>query len=100
GCRIVPETVSRRGLERRRSSDGKDGGHALVLKRRRRECNHHLLRYGFHAERSQSLSLPRRAGSGQIKLELRRKIGSVRLFLALMKVGHDGLRHRIEFLGG
>src|SRR5262249_40687755 len=78
GCRILSETVSRSGLERRRRVTRSHGRHTLIVKGRGAECDHHLLRYGFYAERGQCVCDASGTGSGQVKLEVRSRKEEVR----------------------
>jgi hypothetical protein len=75
--RILSETVSRRGLERRRRFTRTQGRHILILKRKRAECDHHLLRYGFHADRGQSVGDAGGTGSGEVESEVRSRKSEV-----------------------
>ena len=43
-------------------------GTLSILKRRRAECEHHLHRHGFHADRGQCVGDARRVGSGEMKV--------------------------------
>src|SRR5206468_775257 len=78
--RILSETVSRSGLERRRRFTRTHGRHTPILKRRRAEREHHLLRYGFHADRGQFIGDAGRIRSGEVNSEGRSRKDEGRKF--------------------
>ena len=67
GRRILSETVSRRGLERKFRLNGRDERRSLFLKRRRAKSDRHLQRYAYLAVGGQSIGDARRTGSGEVR---------------------------------
>ena len=61
------------GWKEERRFDRTHGRHALFLKRRRAECDRHVHRHGFYADRGQSFGDARGTGSGEVESKKSRK---------------------------